>query len=126
MMKNASNKYVDAVIRDCVLTDLVNAFEKQPKAFLAQLTDNAQATLDQITQQYGVQLPAAEVLSTAIYLVLKKQQGFDLKQLLAEFPNSSASILARMHKDSRKHAALFQAQHPALETAAVSTRSYKR
>lgn len=115
-MKHALNNYVEAVRYECILADLVNAFEQEPKAFLAEITDHPQATLDQFSQQYGVKLLATDVLPTALFLALKKQQGYELKQLLAELPNSSASILASMSRKSRTHTALFQSVNPALET----------
>lgn len=93
--------------------DIIAAYENNPHDLLEAMTDHPQATLNQFTRSYGIQLLAEEELPVITYLTIKLQQGYDLNDLLAE------SISLR-HKPSSVHATLYPA-HKQQEIVAAAT-----
>ncbi len=83
-----------------VRRDIIAAFEKNPDVMLKAVTDEPQATLNQFTRSYGIQLLAEEEVPVITYLRIRLKQGCNLDSLLNEsislHHSSSASVRATL------------------------------
>lgn len=89
--------------------DILAAHEKNPHALLEAMTDHPQATLNQFTCSYGIQLLAEEELPVIFYLTIKLQQGYDLDSLLQHNPSASVRATLFTHGNTPREIATAEA-----------------